>query len=164
MEMTMKLKTIITTLLLMSTVVVSAQGLKTSVDKDRMAEIRETLALDYSMPDYSTSKINAKVIGQRLADILNKFQEMSQSQTNMGSLSVIQSHQIDGMIYCAVKKVRLNRVVKQGNVITMTYDTELAENAKNLKKAQMEFIFVDGVSEDVSTNDLFTNICRYIKE
>lgn len=164
MEMTMKLKTIITTLLLMSTVVVSAQGLKTSVDKDRMAEIRETLALDYSMPDYSTSKINAKVIGQRLADILNKFQEMSQSQTNMGSLSVIQSHQIDGMIYCAVKKVRLNRVVKQGNVITMTYDTELAENAKNLKKAQMEFIFVDGVSKDVSTNDLFTNICRYIKE
>ena len=38
-------------LLLMATVVVSAHGLKTTVDEDRKAEIRETLALDYSIPD-----------------------------------------------------------------------------------------------------------------
>ena len=80
--------------MLMATVMVSAQGLKTTVDEDRKAEVRKTLALDYSMPDYNTSKINAKVIGQRLADILNKFQEMSQSQTNLGTLSVIQSQQM----------------------------------------------------------------------
>ena len=61
----MKLKTIITTLLLMTSVVVSAQGLKTTVDEDRKAEIHETLALDYSMPDYSTSKIDEKVMGHR---------------------------------------------------------------------------------------------------
>ncbi len=164
MEMTMKLKTIITTLLLMATVVVSAQGLKTNVDEDRKAEIRKMLALDYTMPDYSTSKIDKKVIGQRLAAILNKFQEMSLSQTNLGSLSVIQSHQIDGMIYCAVKKVKLNKVVKQGSVITITYDTELAQNQKNFKKTQLVFSFIDGVSEDVATNDYFTNVCRYIKD
>ena len=148
----------------MATVVVSAQGLKTNVDEDRKAEIRKMLALDYTMPDYSTSKIDKKVIGPRLADILNKFQEMSLSQTNLGSLSVIQSHQIDGMIYCAVKKVKLNKVVKQGSVITITYDTELAQNQKNFKKAQLVFSFIDGVSEDVATNDYFTNVCRYIKD
>lgn len=81
MEMTMRLKTIITTLLLMVTVVVSAQGLKTTVDEDRKAEVCKTLALDYSMPDYSTSKVNPKVLGKRLADILKKFQNMPQSQT-----------------------------------------------------------------------------------
>ncbi len=72
-------------LLLMATVVVSAQGQKTTVDEDRKAEIRNTLALDYSMPDYSISRVNPKVMGQRLADILNKFQELTQSQTNMGT-------------------------------------------------------------------------------
>ena len=162
--MTMRIRMIITTLLLMATVVVSAQGLKTNVDEDRKAEICKTLALDYSMPDYSISKVNPKLIGQRLADILNKFQEMTQSQTNLGTLSVIQANQIEGMVYCAVKKVKLNKVQKQGDTITITYDTELVQNAMNLKKAQLVFAFVDGVSDDQRTNDFFMNICRYIKE
>lgn len=104
MEMTMRIRMIITTLLLVATVGVSAQGLKTNDDEDRKAEVRKMLALDYSMPDYTTSKVNPKVMGKRLADILNKFKEMSQSQTNMGTLSVIQANQIDEMIYCAYKK------------------------------------------------------------
>ncbi len=151
-------------LLLMATVVVSAQGLKTTVDEDRKAEIRKTLALDNSMPDYSTNKIDAKVMGRRLADILTKFQDMTQSQKILGTLSVIQAHQIDGMIYCAVKKIKLNNVQKQGNTITIVYDTDLAENAKKLKKSKLTFTFVNGVSEDVATNDIFSNVCRYNKE
>mgnify|MGYP007022135969 CR=1 FL=1 len=143
---------------------VSAQGLKTNVDEDNKAEIRKTLALDYSMPDYLTSKPNPKVIGKRLAEILDKFQEMSQSQTNMGVLSILQVKHIDGMLYCRVKKINLNSVQKQNNTITIIYDTELAENAKKLKKSKLTFTFVDGVSEDVATNNFFTNICRYIKE
>ena len=55
MPMRIRIRMIITTLLLMATVV-SAQGLKTTVDEDRKAEVRKTLALDYSMPDYSTNK------------------------------------------------------------------------------------------------------------
>lgn len=81
----------------------------------------------------------------------------------MGTLSIMQAQQIDGMLYCAVKKVMLDKVVKQGNAITITYDTELAENAKNLKKSKLSFTFVDGASEDVATNDFFSNVCRYIK-
>ena len=104
----------------MVTMVVSAQGLKTNVDEDRKAEIRETLALDFPIPDYSTSKANPKVIGQRLADILNKFQEMSELQTVMGAISVIQAQQIEGMIYCAVKKVKFNNVQKQGKQLPLS--------------------------------------------
>lgn len=118
----------------MATVVVSAQGLKTNVDEDRKADIRKTLALDYSIPDYSTSKPNPKVMDQRLADILNKFQEMTQSQTIMGTLSVIQAQQIDGLVYCAVKKIKLHNVERSGNQITISYNTELDKNQKNLKK------------------------------
>lgn len=60
--------------------------------------------------------------------------------------------------------MKLNKVQKQGNTITIVYDTELAQNQKNLIKAQLVFAFVDGVSEDIATNDFFSNICKYIKE
>ena len=40
-------------------------------------EVREKLQLDYSMPDYSTSKVNPKVMGPRLAKIFEKIIDMS---------------------------------------------------------------------------------------
>lgn len=89
---------------------------------------------------------------------------MSLSQTVLGTLSVIQAQQVDGMIYCRVKKIKLHDVAKQGDKITITYDTELDKNQKNLKKAQSVFKFVDGLSDDMATNDIFTNVCRYIRE
>lgn len=49
LEITMRIKMIIATLLLMATVVVSAQGLKTTIEEDRKAEIPEMLALDCRM-------------------------------------------------------------------------------------------------------------------
>ena len=160
---TMRIRMIIITLMLMASMEMAAQ-VKTVLTDEFKNEVREKLQLDYSMPDYSTSKINTKVIGQRLADILNKFQEISQSQTNMSAISVIQAQQIEGMIYCVIKKVKLNKVVKRGNIITISYDTVLVENAKNLKKSKLVFTFIDGVSDDIATNDLFTNVCRYIRE
>lgn len=42
--------------------------------------------------------------------------------------------------------------------------TSLEPNKLNLKKSQIVFNFVDGVSADTRTNDFFTSICRYIKE
>lgn len=147
----------------MASMGMSAQVKTMQTDKYKN-DVREKLALDYSMPDYSTSKINAKVMGPRLAAILKKIQEMKAADTSMGALSVMQAQQIDGMTYCAVKKVKLIKVVKQGNTITIAYDIELKQNAKKIKKVQIVFSFVDGVSDDVATNDFFTNICRYIKE
>lgn len=37
------------------------------------AEIREKLILDWSMPDYTTNKIDPKVMGPRLAAILTRI-------------------------------------------------------------------------------------------
>lgn len=39
---------------------------KTRKDSLYRQEVREMIALDYSMPDYSVKKIDAKVIGHRL--------------------------------------------------------------------------------------------------
>ena len=133
-------------------------------EPERIEKYKQTLKLDYSMPDYTTSKIDAKVMGPRLANILDKIFEMCKIEMNLSRLAVIQARQIDGLSYCKIKKLQLKEVTKQGNEITIVLNTTLDSNAKNIKNALLTFKFVDGVSDDNATNDYFSSICRYIKE
>lgn len=167
MNTTNRIRTALIAILLLVTVSVQAQltdASATDTKTQNEAQVRETLALDYSMPDYSTSKINAKVIGQRLAVILEAINENYQQPKYLSRLSLMQKSQIADMPYCTVTKMKLNRVEKQGNTIIVTYDTFLEPNTLNIKKAQLEFRFVDGVAESNAVNDFFCGICRYIKE
>ena len=84
--------------------------------------------------------------------------------TNLSALSAIQTNQIEGMSYGKIKKLKLSSVVKKGNEIRIDYVTTMEPNNKNVKTANLSFIFIDGVSEDNTTNDFFSNISRYIKE
>ncbi len=128
------------------------------------SEVRSRLQLDDSVPDYSTTKISSKLMGPRLAKILEKICDTYQQYTNLSVLSVIQSRQVEGLNFCRIKTMKLDKVTKQGNEIVIRFNTTLESNNLNLKKSQIVFQFDEGVSDDVSTNDFFSNICRYIKE
>ena len=147
----------------MATVVVSAQGQKTTVDEDRKAEIRNTLALDYSMPDYTIDKIDEKVIGPRLAAILERFIKTCHERGNLDLLNMIQTRQIVGLSYARIKELEFDEVKKTGNVITISYKTSLESNNAGKKNATLIFNFKDGVSDDELTNQFFCSISRYIK-
>ncbi len=130
------IKILFTALLMMVSLAGFAQANK-QTDEEKLAEyqnrVRQTLRLDYSMPDYSVTKVNPKVMGDRLAKILNKTMEMSQSQANFGILSVIQSRRIEGLTYCPVTNVKFAKATKQGNVITLYFNSTLAKNIMNIK-------------------------------
>ena len=130
------IKILFTALLMMVPLAGFAQANK-QTDEEKLAEyqsrVRQTLRLDYSMPDYSVTKVNPKVMGDRLAKILNKTMEMSQSQANFGILSVIQSRSIEGLTYCPVTNVKFAKATKQGNVITLYFNSTLAKNIMNIK-------------------------------
>ena len=138
--------------------------MKTGLTDEYKNGVREKLQLDYSMSDYSTNKIVSRVIGVRLANILTKIDETYTQQTNLSALSVIQSSQVDGLNYGRVKKMKLKGITKLGNEIKVEYITVLEANNLNIKKALLTFRFVDGVSEDRTTNDYFLNVCRYLNE
>lgn len=141
--------------------ILSAQSKK---EIDYKKEVRSKLQIDYSMPDYSTGKIDARVMGPRLAKILETLSKNYQQYMNLSALSVIQSSQVEGLNYGRVKKMKLDNVSKHGNEIIITFNTRLETNNLNLKKSQIVFRFNEGVPEDISTNDFFSNICRYIRE
>ncbi len=79
-------RAILTALLLTISFAAIAQTIKPD-DAQKLekykASVREKLALDYSMPDYSTSKIDERIIGARMAKINNKvlisFEEQQHS-------------------------------------------------------------------------------------
>lgn len=148
----------------MTTMMVSAQRVTTTSDAERKEIAKKTLALDYSMPDYSIKKIDARVMGAHLANILESLCANYNQPVYLGSLSVIQSNQIDGLNYGRVKSMKLENVTKTGNELTIRFKTTLEPNNLNLKKSQLLFHFVDGVSEDIATNDFFCTLCRYLKE
>ena len=64
---------VLTSLLMLFSQSLSAQTTQHSEDA-RTIELRQELGIDYSMPDFSTSKIDGKVIGERLANLLQQLQ------------------------------------------------------------------------------------------
>ncbi len=128
------------------------------------SEVRSRLQLDYSLPDYSTTRISPKLMGPRLAKILETICDTYQQYTNLSVLSVIQNRQVEGLNFCRIKTMKLDKVTKKGSEIMIRFNTTLESNNLNLKKSQIVFQFNEGTSEDKTTNDFFSNICRYIKE
>ena len=88
-------------------------------DEKKLAEyqnrVRNALQLDYSMPDYTTSRIDAKVMGPRLAKILERILETYDQHVYLSALSVIQSSQVEGLKYGRINSLKLGKVDKHGN-------------------------------------------------
>ena len=156
-------KLLLITLLMVFTLNISAQTTQQSEDA-RTIELRQKLGIDYSMPDFSTSKIDGKVIGERLAKMLQKLQNKYDDCVLNQNISLIQCEQIDNLNYATVEKLNIARISKVGDVITIEAKTKLGNNAAKVKNAKLTFVFNKGVSESISINDLFKDLGRYIKE
>ena len=156
-------KLFLMTMLMLFSQSLSAQTTQQSEDA-RTVELRQELGIDYSMPDFSTSKIDGKVIGERLAKLLQQLQEKYDNCVLNQYISLIQCEQIENLNYATVEKLHIARISKVGDVITIEAKTKLSNNAAKVKNAKLTFVFDKGVSESISINDLFKNLDRYIKE
>lgn len=155
---------LITILLLLGATNISAQTSgEISKQEQYKQEIRAKLQLDYSMPDYSVYKVDAKVMGPRLASILQELCAKYKRSDYLSTLSMIQADQIEGLDYCTIEKLGLVNVTKSGNTIAIRFKTTLAQNPLDLKKSDLILTFVDGVSDKKNINALFVNISNYLK-
>ena len=156
-------KLFLMTMLMLFTQSLSAQTTQQSEDA-RTVELRQELGINYSMPDFSTSKIDGKVIGERLAKLLQQLQSKYDYCVLNQYISLIQCEQIENLNYATVEKLNITRISKVGDVITIEAKTKLSNNAAKVKNAKLTFVFDKGVSESTSVNDLFKYLGRYIKE
>lgn len=149
----------------------SAQ-IRTGVQSDsaKIAEYREKIGLDYSMPDYSVTTIDEKKIGSRLANILRYYEEINHQNINNQNLfrrkiSKILVEQNEAFEYISPEfiKQKLVKIEKSANDITIVYKLWLDKNPANLKQVDILYHFKDGVSESSTVNEMFSHMSRYVK-
>lgn len=138
----------------------------TQIDEKKMMEYRETIGLDYSMPDFDTSKIDAKVIGVRLAKILQSLEvNYTQGYYNR-TLASILSEQLENPAYrfVPVKKIKTQKITKTGDEITVLLKTTFTSPDLGKQNAILTFRFFQGISDYDSINKLFYTLGHYLKE
>ncbi len=131
---------------------------------EKSERIRQELALDYSMPDFSISHFHAKTIGTRLAKILQLLDENKSNSLYKHYLGLALAQQMEGIDYVTVERFKIQNVSKQGDTISVQIKCWLGSNAKNLKTTHLTATFVNGVSSSEVINDLFLDLARYIQE
>ena len=118
-----------------------------------------------TVPDFSTKKIDAKVMGSRLAGILEYLLENFHQVIYESYFARILSEQHEALHnkYFDIKKMKFISASKKDNELTILMKIWPDKNTSDVKQADLEFQFNDGVSESQSANELFTFMSRYVQ-
>ena len=121
------------------------------------AEMKEILAIDYSMPDYTTKKLDANVMGEHMATMVNIFLERCTQMSYQRPLNQIIGEQVESLKYSdyGIQKMKFVNATKIGNEITLVFKVWLGKNTSGIKQTDMSIRFVDGVSDSNTVNELF---------
>lgn len=161
----MGINSILTTLLLMVSLMGSVQPIYAQTKAAQSAAYKEKIDLDLSVPDFETKRIDAKVMGERLAGMLDYLMENYHQTVYDRKLGLIASEQNEATenVYFQIKKLKFINAVKKGNEIIISLRADLQKNPANIKQTDITFRFTDGISESEHVNELFAYICHYVK-
>ena len=134
-------------------------------DSVKIAEYREKIGLDYSMPDYSVTTIDEKKIGSRLANILRYYEEANDQNWFRRKIAAILAEQNEAFEYSyfEIKKQKLMKIEKSADEITIIYRLWLDKNPANIKQTEIKYHFKDGISESDTVNEMFSHMSRYAR-
>jgi hypothetical protein len=151
-------------LLLLGAATLSAQPAGQSKEDQKAMELRQQLNIDYSMPDFSVKKIDGNIIGTRLAQMLQRLQDKYTDDIYNQYLSKMVCEQNDSLYYVTISDFKIKNISKTGDVIKIKSSVRLSKNPLGIKDTEIDLVFVSGVSDSKSVNDLFSLLSRYIKE
>lgn len=157
---------LITIFLLLGALHVSAQ-LRPDAQSDsaRLAEYRAQIGIDLSVPDFDTKKIDAKIMGSRLAGILNYLLENYDQGVYYRQLAYLLEEQVEALekLYFHIKKVKFQNAKKVGNEIIIMLKVSLDKNLADVKQADLMIHLIDGASNNQKTNELLSNMSHYVQ-
>ena len=161
----MQFRLLITALFLMLSLTMSAQ-LRTGYQTDSVknAEFREKIAIDMSVPDFETKKIDGKVMGKHLASLLEFLLENYHQGTYNMQISEIVKEQNEALekLYFNIKKMEFVSAKKTGDEINIYMKVWPAKNTANVKQTVLTIHIKDGVGDNFNVNELFSNLSRYV--
>lgn len=150
-------------LLALSAITLQAQSNNQQEDPQAIF-MRSRIGIDYSIPDFSTKRIDASIIGDHLADMLALLQADYKESAYYRRLISILREQQDFLITPEIKKFVITEIKKQGDVITVKTRYTLTKNSEGIKTIDIPFVFDKGVSDSFSVNTLFAALSRDVSE
>ena len=130
----------------------------------QVAWTRNRIGIDYSIPDFSTKRIDASIIGDHLADMLSLLRSQYKASAYYRRLISIMREQQDFLVTPEIKKFVITGITKKGDVITVHTKYTLTKNEEGIKTLDIPFVFDKGVSESYSVNSLFMALSRDVQE
>ena len=142
----------------------SASAQTSAISDEAKKEIREKIGLDMTVPDFSTKKIDAKVMGTRLAGILEYLLENYKQASYERQIALILGEQHEDLQnkFFNIKKMKFVSVSKKDNELSILMKV-WPDNTKDVKQADLTINFKDGVSESQTANELFSYMSRYVQ-
>ena len=126
--------------------------------------MRNRIGIDYSIPDFSTKRINASIIGDHLAEMLALLQaDYKKNAYNRRLIAILRGQQ-DFLVTPEIKKFTITEITKKGDVITVKTRYTLTKNSEGIKTLDIPFVFDKGVSDNFSVNTLFAALSRDVRE
>ena len=134
-------------------------------DDAQRAKYKQEIGLDMSVPDYQTKRIDPKVMGPRLAGILNYILENYQQSVYINRISLILSEQNEALenLYQRTKKMKFVSAEKKADELTVVMRLWLDKNAANVKQTDMILYFKDGVSDSQKVNELLSDASKFVQ-
>lgn len=154
---------IILTFVLVCAINVQAQNVVEQEDS-QMVFTRGRIGIDYSMPDFTTKKIDGSIIGDHLADMLKHMQTYYSRGACNGKLMSIVRNQEDFVFPPKIKSFKVREIVKVGDVITVSTRVILSKNDEGITVLDIPFVFDKGISQDMLVNNLFIYLSRACRE
>ncbi len=127
----------------------------------KVIELRQQIGIDYSMPDFKTKKIDGAVIGNHFAGMLNLLQKYYNDGTYNWKLAGIVKEQKGMVSQVSIDKLKINEITKSGDTISIKINAKLSKNAEEIKNADIELVFLKGISDSQAVNSLFSYLSRY---
>ena len=121
---------------------------------------RNRIGIDYSIPDFSTKRIDASIIGDHLADMLSLLRSQFKENAYYRRLISIMREQRDFLMTPEIKKFVITEITKKGDIITVQTKYTLTKNEEGVKTLDIPFVFYKGVSDSFSVNSLFMALSR----
>lgn len=102
-------------------------------------------------------------MGSRLANILTFLLENYQQGYYISQLKDIAGEQNKALehVYLQIKRLSFGYAIKRGEELSVMVKLQFRKNSSGVKQTNLLFYFIDGVSEDNKTNELFLQLSHY---
>lgn len=142
-----------------------AQPLPMQTDSMRLEKFRTEIGFDMSVPDFDSKTIDAKVMGSRLAGILDYMMDNYNQSVYYRKLCQILKENVESLekLEFEIKRIQFVSAVKSGDEISLLFTALLEKNVAKIKQTELIIRFKNGVSDSQTTNELFSMMSRYVQ-